>query len=190
MRKSILLVLIIVLLTACSGNSNNPEEAGKLNIITGINLVDVTGTTNGVYGNPNVLRNDSGTNAKNRKDDEPISVSDIISSVFTVYPTIVEDVFSIGTSKKVKKLWIVKGVPTRDFQNIDFESTLSNGMYTSKEIGDSAVEDIDLQTSGTPIINVSGYAKGFYRVFIETEEGEIYWENISIGYSEREANFW
>jgi len=175
MRKSISLVLIIALLTACSGNSNNPEEAGKLNIITGINLVDGNGIIRGVYGNPNVLRTESEKNAKNRNDDEPISVSDIISSVFTVYPTIVEDVFSIGTSKKVKKLWIIKGVPTRDFQNIDFESTLSNGMYTSKEISDNALENIDLQTSGTPVINVSGYAKGFYRVFIETEEGEIYW---------------
>lgn len=189
MRKSLLVVIISVFLFACS-DSENIEDSAKIDIVTGINLVDTSGLPIGVYGNPNtLLKEQTASKTINKKD--PLSIDDIDSNTVTVYPTNVNTIFNVVSTMNIKNIWLIKASPVHSFQNVIFNKLLSTKTYDSKEIKSRAFKEFNVQGNSNLQVNVSDFSKGYYRVFVELEGGNIFWENISVGYiSESEIDFW
>lgn len=160
----------------------NPEA---INIITGIKIVNDLSREMGYFGNPNVLlQNNSKISSRYITDDvveEPNQNNDLMS----FYPNPSRtNIFNIRSSEsRIKSIWILKGKINKSFFEVNFNELLHNTLYTVEEIQEKSVFSLkDLNDNSTKV-KLSGLEKGFYRVFVQLQDGTITWNNIFVGFS-------
>ena len=185
--KKVIVCLLIVLCTACCGNDDNTiDGATDIQIATGMILTDVVGNKVGAFGNPNVLTRitvEDDTNTDATSDDGNLTVGEIVNNI-AVYPSLTTNgYFSIGASKTVEKVWLVKAAVSKKYQDVDYSTLLTNSLYTEEEISDVATITLALNASSSPVINISDMEQGIYKVFMLFSDGEIAWDIISVGYT-------
>lgn len=170
MKKMIIFILAISCFYSCNDADNNSNST-DINIVTGMNLVDNLGNNVGVIGNPNVLNN----------------------AGFVTYPNPAIDVLTIVGIPAAKNIWILKGVPTKSFSNTNFSDVLNANVYDSAEIKGKSVFEIEDIVANNLKIDLSRFEQGYYRVFVELEDGTIHWNNIYFRASQsdiNDINFW
>ena len=167
-----MIIFILAISCFCSCNdADNNSNSTAINIVTGMNLIDNVGNNVGVIGNPNVLDNTG----------------------FAIYPNPAINVLTIVGTPAAKNIWILKGVPTKSFGNTNFGDVLKTNMYTSSEIKSKSIFEIEDIVTNNLKIDLGRFEQGYYRVFIELEDGTIHWDNIYFRASQsgiNDINFW
>lgn len=157
MKKKLILILFCIGLYSCKEEDNLPNSK-DIEIVTGMHLINNFGGSIGSIGNPNVLNSN-------------------VHLAF--YPNPAIDILSVISITKIKNIWILKGKPDRNFKNIDFTVELSANLYTKSEIKNTAIFEVQNIDGNNKIsINLDRFEKGYYRVFVELEDGTINWNNI------------
>lgn len=193
MKKSIVLFILSVFILACSNNgSDSLTGSKKINIATGMNVVDNNGNIIAVLGNPNILTNLKLAEKVVSKTDSTITVSDVTSSnSINIYPTVVNDAVNINAIEKIEGIWFVKTQINKNFNDVDFTNSLTNDLYAQQEITAISLYDFDFEGISSVTIDVSNFENGIYKVFIKLESQNIFWENISVGYTYEDiVDFW
>jgi len=195
MKKIILVVFGILILGSCKKDDDTTGTintgATAIDLVTGISLTNAYGVQIGYYGNPNILTSIVTSNkteivAKSSDDYIPLSIDDFIPG-FNVYPNPAYSIVSIGATGVISNIWFIEGVVSKEFDEIDFGDILTNDLYTVDEISAKSFKSIELE--GVSAIDVSSFEKGIYRVFVQLESGDIFWQNVAIGnYTEEELN--
>ncbi|WP_299125067.1 hypothetical protein [uncultured Tenacibaculum sp.] len=172
MKKYLIITLLVLI--SCSSNEDN-YEMKDMTIVTGIKLVNDFGLEIGYLGNPN------GLFYKKEKDQNNPSKY-VKNKIVTMYPIPAVNAFELISKKNILRVWILRGQSTSVFKNVVFEDYLTNDLYTANEVAIKAVDEIKpTKLTNSLSINASKFENGLYRVFVELEGGEIYWENTYIG---------
>ena len=172
MKRVIAIFLVAICFCSCNSESNfsNPTE---IDLVTGMYLVDNVANSVGKVGNPNVLQSN-------------VSV--------TLYPNPSLDILNVISGSSIKNIWIIKGIPTSNFNNTDFNSVLKPNLYSNFEIKNKSIFDVENINGKNSIqIDLASFEKGYYRVFVELEDGLISWDNIYFRASQfeiDEINYW
>ena len=168
------LIITLLALISCSSNEDN-HEIKDITIVTGIKLINDFGLEIGRLGNPN------GVFYKKEKDQNDPSKY-VKNKIVTMYPIPAINIFKLASQKNILRVWILKGQSTNVFKNVVFEDYLTNDLYTASEVINKAIEEIKpTKLTNSLTINASEFESGLYRVFVELEGGEMYWENTYIG---------
>ncbi|MCF2873536.1 MULTISPECIES: hypothetical protein [unclassified Tenacibaculum] len=168
------LIITLLALISCSSNEDS-HEIKDITIVTGIKLINDFGLEIGRLGNPN------GLFYKKEKDQNDPSKY-VKNKIVTMYPIPAVNIFKLASQKNILKVWVLKGQSTNVFKNVVFEDYLTNDLYTASEVINKAIEEIKpTKLTNSLTINASKFESGLYRVFVELEGGEIYWENTYIG---------
>ncbi|KAB1157455.1 hypothetical protein F7018_11055 [Tenacibaculum aiptasiae] len=168
------LIITLLALISCSSNEDS-HEIKDITIVTGIKLINDFGLEIGRLGNPN------GLFYKKEKDQNDPSKY-VKNKIVTMYPIPAVNIFKLASQKNILKVWVLKGQSTNVFKNVVFEDYLTNDLYTTNEVINKAIEEIKpTKLTNSLTINASKFENGLYRVFVELEGGEIYWENTYIG---------
>jgi len=171
MKKITIIFSFFIFLNACS-NTEDVSDPIALEIVTGMNLVDTFGNNVGSFGNPNVLNSNLNV---------------------TMYPNPAINILKISSVSGIKNVWIVEGNPTSGFKNTDFNAILSRDLYTNSQIKSKSSFDIEAINNTNISIDLARFEKGYYRVFIELEDGLIAWDNIYFRASQTDLdsiNYW
>ncbi len=160
MKKLIILSALIVLFSCNNDDDSNIEnDKFSLNLVTGLDIRADQNFTPIRLGNPNILVEQT-----------------------LVYPNPAPTALSIiaTSSGQISDIWIIRGNPQRNYQDIDFDSLLHNSLYSEEALHtNSEANFTDLNTSNT-IINLSDFEEGYYRAFIKIDDN-IEWHNIYVG---------
>ncbi|MBN2166445.1 MAG: hypothetical protein JW717_09235 [Marinilabiliaceae bacterium] len=161
-------VLIVLLLLSTIGISCSKEDSTvdptKIDIVTGIVVHKLDDDEGVLYGNPN--EKIGYRYVDNKK------VKDII-----VYPSLFKDGAFIYASDTIRKIWIVKGKVEYHCPDINYQDLLKDYTYSNKELA-SASEDSVTANVKRYYLSLSGWEEGFYRIFVKTDSGDLYWTNI------------
>ena len=79
------------------------------------------------------------------------------------------------------------------FKNTDFNAILNRDLYANSEIKSKSSFDIEAINNTNIAIDLARFEKGYYRVFIELEDGLIAWDNIYFRASQTDLdsiNYW
>ncbi|TAJ09198.1 hypothetical protein DMA11_20500 [Marinilabiliaceae bacterium JC017] len=172
MKKSLLLLLLVTFL-ACSKDDNTEVSGGfkSVHLVTGLRLTTEAGEIQYTLGNPN--------NKQYVGIDEELAgtIQDRVHSI--VCPNPVIDVINISCLVGFKKIWLVKGIISGNYSSVDFDDVLKDHTYSEAELDNQCLKKHD-GDGGSLCCNVSDLKSGYYRVFFQTEDDEIYWENIYV----------
>ena len=171
MKKITIVFSFFIFLNACS-NIEGVSDPIALEIVTGMNLIDTFGNNAGTLGNPNVLYSN-------------LNVS--------MYPNPAINILRVSSDAGIKNVLIVKGNPTSVFKNTDFNAILNRELYTNSEIKSKSSFDIEAINNTNIAIDLARFEQGYYRVFIELEDGSIAWDNIYFKASQTDSdsiNYW
>jgi len=154
--KNKLLILIAVLVLSCSKeDSNTLMDKTELQLVTGINCRQTADDTPQILGNPNVL----------------------VNNKFSLYPNPAKEIFLIKAPQNVTDVWVVPATPQKSYQDTDFSSILTPGLYSETSISSHSALSLNEQSSGLINMTISSLAKGYYKVFVKID-GVIYWDNL------------
>ena len=171
MKKIVIFFIIVSVLISCSSDENNSSNSTQIDLVTGINLVNNFGISEGKIGNPNELPRDN------------ISISVI------VYPNPSTNHVIIKSITKIKSVWVIKGVKTNNYQEIDFLNILKSNLYSAKEILSKSLKEFTEVRNRELILDLSSFNDGFYKVFVQLEDDSISWTNIYKG-NVNDINIW
>ncbi len=160
--KTILKTFCLLALFSFSNCGNDddapPAKTFKdIDVVTGMNLYDVNGAAIGKWKDPNI---------------NPGDVS--------VFPNPCLGELFVNSQEKILRLWLIASqCKVGESDNIESQSLGIN--FEESELDASA-----LRTFNTPnfqdvlLLDFSDLPKGFYKLFYETEEAEIFWQNLYI----------
>jgi|TARA_B110000090_G_scaffold207834_1_gene260126 hypothetical protein len=171
--KKITTLILILLIFNCNSNESNLTDENELNLVTGLNLIDSSGNSNGKFGNPNILTN-------NR---------------IVVFPIPAKNVIYIQSNENINAVWIIPANAEKIYQQTDFDNIFNTKTYNENEIKPMAeIESLDLNIRSISL-NLENLKPGYYRIFMKIENS-LYWENIYVpdgteGFGlESLRNFW
>ncbi len=159
---SFIAVTCLCLWSACKNDdddsdSNDPQPYELIDVVTGINLTDDNGQPLGRWQFPNDQRGEA-----------------------IAFPNPFIDQVLVGTSSSnVEKYWIVPAGCDLEDASGDILDAADDLSFTVTEIEDAASINNTLSTPANQfIIDFSSINSGFYRLFLEVEDGNIYFINL------------
>lgn len=162
----------ITLFAGCGDSDEEDFDPTRIDIVTGMQVVDAQGTSIEQWGNPNL----------------PNTIR------ATVFPKPATGTIRVITSSSMKNIWLVSGFPTKRFVDTNFQQLFAQNPYNVGEIQTNstrAFENLD-QTNIT--INLDGLSQGYYRMFIQFQDDTFTWDNFYVGVSSStnfdDINFW
>ena len=172
MKKIITFVCIIALLAACGDSDEEDFDPTRIDIVTGMQLVDTQGAAIEQWGNPNLPN----------------------VARAAVFPKPATDVIRVETSSSIKTIWLVSGSPTRRFVDTNFQEVFAQNSYDVSEIETNSVRAFENLDQTDIALNLDGLSQGYYRIFIQFQDDSLTWDNFYIGASTSanldDINFW
>lgn len=113
-------------------------------------------------------------------DDAPLELGNpniLTNNKFVIYPNPANSSVFIASEENVSDVWIVPAKPDKIYQDVNFSSVLSSGLYSEQTINTNSSIAITGQSSTNSTMNLGTLEKGYYRVFIKIA-GVIYWDNL------------
>ncbi len=158
MKKFLFTLLILTSISCQKENGTVDTSSADIDLITGMEMTEITGTPIGSIGNPNVL-----------------------NDAFAIYPNPTNEEISILSldQSDITDCWIIKGNTKKMFQDIDFDNVLHSNLYTENELDGKALKLISDLEHYSIKLNLSDFESGHYRLFIKIN-GDIKWDNIYI----------
>jgi len=150
---------LALLILSCSNNDDSTIET-NINLVTGMDLRADEFTEPIRLGNPNIFAKSS-----------------------VAYPNPTFNVLNIALNgnQNVQSVFIINGLKTKSFQDVDFSSILNLNSYSSEQISSESFEEFEINnTVDGVVVNLENYDEGYYRLFIETNNG-FEWHNIYKG---------
>jgi hypothetical protein len=148
--KKIPFLLIAILALSCCSDSGE-TDMNALKLVTGITFRQSPDDAPLELGNPNILTNNK----------------------FVIYPNPANSSVFIASEENVSDVWIVPAKPDEIYQDVNFSSVLSSGLYSEQTINTNSSIAITGQSSTNSTMNLGTLEKGYYRVFIKIA-GVIY----------------
>ncbi|WP_435261777.1 hypothetical protein [Tenacibaculum sp. nBUS_03] len=170
--KRVLLFALIFISLSCSKDEEIKKDPNIIEITTGLDLVDVMGNVTGRIGNPNTYTK---------------------KNTVIMYPIPTNNFLSIKSTSNIKNVWIVKATVNKEFLNIDYPSILNTKSYSPDQIKEKSIKSFEALNKSSLEVNLSSYPEGHYRIFVELNNGDIYWNNTytgSIKGSVFDIDFW
>lgn len=145
--------LLVFSLLICNSCGSSYEQ---LDNVTGLALFDINAAPIGRWNIPNDKRGES-----------------------TVYPNPGNGNVFIFTSFPISKIWVIEAdcSASTDENILEQSEELS---YTVSEVEPLSVLTLELNSATEASLDMTKFSPGFYRVFYESDAGELYWQNIFI----------
>lgn len=150
-----LVVFMAALALGCSSSDEGGAETTSMDIVTGITFRQNFDDAPLQLGNPNVL----------------------VDGKFVVYPNPANDVVILQAESAVSDVWIVPARARKIYQDVNFGSVLTNGLYPEATISSNSDFSLNGQSASTLSLNISALPPGYYRVFAKIG-GQLYWDNL------------
>lgn len=154
--QSLLFISILCFCLACKKDKDSNFE--KINTVTGVCFTDENGTPLGKWQFPNEKAPD-----------------------LFLFPNPAINLIFLEAQESLKNIWIILGDCETEDIGEDITQMSQSLSYEVEEIEAREVLlsfDSSQLTDNSLIINISGLDEAFYRMFIETENGEIFWKNF------------
>ena len=172
MRKIVMYLWIIVLFFACGDSDGEDFDPIRIDIVTGMQLTDTQGSAIEAWGNPNVPN---------------------VTRV-TVFPKPAAGSIRVQTSVSIKNIWLVSGVPTRRFEDTNFQEVFAQNSYDIEQIGTTSIQSLVSLDVTDITLNLDGLSQGYYRIFVQFQDNSLTWDNFYLGASNTinldDINFW
>lgn len=172
MKKLILMVIVLTLFISCGDNDEEDFDPTRLDIVTGLNLKNDAGQPIVSWGNPNVT----------------------LTTSVVLFPNPAIDILRVQASTGIINIWIVNGFPSRRFFDTNFSQVFADNPFQQGEIEASASRTFDNLNGNNLTLNVSDISQGYYRLFVQLQNGSIISDNIYIDRSGNPdltgINFW
>ncbi len=129
----------------------------NVNTVTGLYLYDINASGIGKWRQPNVKK----------------------SEEVNIYPIPASDVLNISSNLHITNVWIIEAACyNEDTENIE---ELSQALsYEKAELVPIEFTATFSSPTDNFQINLEAYEKGFYRLFYEINNDQIYWENLYV----------
>ena len=164
MKKTLLLfcTLIAILVFSCKGDET-PEPVPQpkyadLDIVTGLDLYDDNGNPMGRWKSPN---------------HNP-------GAVYT-FPIPSAGTVSLHSQQQIVRVWLIPATCYNDSTTFDIPALSQNLDFEISELETAQIKDIPIPNFNNQInLDFSDVAAGFYRLFYQLNNGELFWENVYI----------
>lgn len=165
MRKTILFLSILFLINLMSCKSddthNDPIDESiyqELEIITGLDFFDENGAAIGRWKSPN---------------HNPGEV--------TTYPNPNTGNAFAYSPNKIVRIWLIPSSCATDSTTTDIPSLSQDLTYTISQLENAQVKDISLiDFNNSAALNFNDVSVGFYKIFYELENEDLFWQNLYI----------
>jgi hypothetical protein len=172
MKKIVMYLGVIAFFVACGDSDTEDFDPTRIDIVTGMQLVDAQATAIELWGNPNT----------------PFVRRAV------VFPKPATDVIRVQTSTSIKNIWLVAGFPTRRFFDTNFQEVFAQSSYDVGEVALSAIRALENLDQTDITLNLEGLSQGYYRMFVQFQDDSITWDNFYVGVSTsgnlEDINFW
>lgn len=166
--KGIIIINTFFIISCSKENTDPPTSSGsngqpsmissEISIITGLILHDDIGIQIGVLGNPNTKL--------------PINIQP--------YPNTPGSFIHIYNADTISKVWVLPAVVNKQFSQIDYNQLFQNFDYSIEEIEKTDIIRLEPQINNPLLIDLSSLTSGYYRIFLQTNNGSLYWDNIFV----------
>lgn len=171
MKKWMLCLVVLMLCVSCGDSDSEDFDPTRLDIVTGMNVVSSQGNPIEQWGNPNVATNIN----------------------YNIFPKPAFETITITTSNTIEQVWLVRGEPTQNFPDTNFSQVLSENPYRLEDIEANAFRSFDASSSNVTLL-LSDITPGYYRLFIQLQNGSLIWDNIYVQATStvnfNDINFW
>jgi len=154
--KAVLIFSLFIFSVGCKDDDSS-SNFEKINTVTGISYFDENASAIGRWQFPNEKETD-----------------------ILLFPVPAVDVITLASQEPLKNVWVILG----DCEDEDVgEEIPQMSQSLNYEVSEIEARQI-LAFTGTELsdefltINISSLDEGFYRMFFETELGEIFWKNF------------
>lgn len=180
MKKFPIYALLVTLCIGCSKDTSKPLDPTQIDLVTGFCYKSDPYSQTKVLGNPNTKRM------------HPIEVDvlgkKIMWPAISILPNPGNGMYWIRSHELMQKIWIVKGKKSMqlkevEFNNILLDHTYSESVLNSEAIASFKVEDIPANPRSVNL-DITHLSEGYYRIFLLSEENNLYWDNLYIFPSE------
>lgn len=160
MRKGIILLLTVFIMSCNSDDTSLSTNKKDIDIITGISIRGIFVPEVITVGNPN-----------NFIDYEKISI----------FPNPAIDALKIENliNEQITDVWFVKCNPNKDYKTKNFNSILNSNLYSVSNIESNSGLKFNNLVGNNFVVNLEDVDHGYYKVFVNSNE-IIYWDNIYI----------
>ncbi len=142
----------------CSDDSDDPLSDGyaKINVVTGLDLFDMNGNSNGTWEKPN---------------DKP--------GPLRLFPIPTGDALTVSSQSLLTDLWIVPASCEKDSSNRNISELSLDIEFELNEIEMNKINSLQIENFNNSVsLNLTGSTVGFYRLFARTSTGDFFWQNI------------
>lgn len=163
---------IIALLAACGDADEEDFDPTRIDIVTGMQVVNTQGAAVEQWGNPNLPN----------------------VARATVFPKPATDVIRVETTSSIKHIWVISGFPTKRFVDTNFQQVFAQNSYDVEEVSANATRTLENLNQTIVDVNLDGLSQGYYRMFIQFQDDSLTWDNFYVAGSGSvnfdDINFW
>lgn len=157
MRGYIILYCFLCILTfSCDEEDESTLLETDIGIITGLYLTNEVGSPVGQVGNPNEKSSDLNAFP--------------IPALFNV---------NVDANINIERLWILPGDVVKEFNQINYSDLLADYQYLQSDITANSIQET-LVNKSIHNIDFTNIGPGYYRIFVQLEDGTFDWKNICI----------
>lgn len=165
MKNCFLFLSILFLINLISCKSDDPHNDPmdepiyeELGTVTGLDFFDDNGAAIGRWKSPN---------------HNPGEIS--------TYPIPNNGNVFVYSLNKIVRIWLIPGTCAIDSTTEDIPSLSQDLTYTISELENVQVKDISLTDFNNQVaLNFNDVSAGFYKIFFELENGDLFWQNLYI----------
>jgi hypothetical protein len=172
MKKNVVWLFVLALLISCGDNNREDFDPTRLEIVTGMNVVSPDGITIEQWGNPNIPTNPN----------------------YNIFPKPAFESIRVITPSAIQQIWLVSGVPTQLLFDADFDLVFAQTPYQLEDVEANAFQTFEISGATDVNLSLEGITQGYYRIFIQLENGTLIWDNIYVQGSDtvdlNAINFW
>ena len=153
----ILLALSFSFISCGDTQDEESKDYQSIDAITGLRLIDANGQPLGLWRDPN---------------DKPTNVF--------AFPNPNNGAVFIFSEVPMENIWILNGDCFIDSMNTDIITLSQSLEFESSDIDAIDIQQYPVDNATQLTLNLSDLTKGFYRLFVQLNNGEINWQNIYI----------
>lgn len=172
MKKNIIWLLALTLFISCGDDNSEDFDPTRLEIVTGMNVITPEGITTEQWGNPNIPTNPN----------------------YNIFPKPAFESIRVITPNAIEQIWLVRGVPTQLLSETDFDQVFEQSPYQLADVEANAFRTFEPAGATDVNLSLDGITQGYYRIFIQLQNGSLIWDNIYVQGSStidlNEINFW
>ena len=165
MKKTLLLFTALLLISffSCKSDDTNDDPMidpvyPELDIVTGLDFFDENGAAIGRWKSPN---------------HNPGEIS--------TYPIPTNGIAYVASPNKIVRILLIPTTCATDSSTVDIPILSQDLTYTIAELENIQIADIPLTDfNNQTTLDFSGVVTGFYKLFVELENGEWFWQNLYI----------